>query len=135
MGRRKRGTAAGPRRGFGARRGRAGFSLVEVLVAVAVFAFAILAMAVSSGLVSKQMKAARRDLRLAFAMQQKMEELLALGWANLTPGTTADTVAGFPMTIQISGTNPKVIRLIAQYRAEPGLRAGADTLLTMVAQP
>ncbi|MGH7545032.1 MAG: prepilin-type N-terminal cleavage/methylation domain-containing protein, partial [Gemmatimonadota bacterium] len=86
---------------------RDGFSVIEVLVAVAVFAFAIMAMATSTNLISRQMNIARRDMRLAFALQEQMEWLLSLGYGGLTNGTYADTVAGFPMTWAVSGTNPK----------------------------
>ncbi len=111
--------------------GRRGFSVIEVLVAVAVFAFAIMAMATSSGLISKQMKIARRDMRLAFAMQEKMEEILSWGYAGVTDG--ADTVAGFPMTWTVVGTNPKTVILVAAYDANGSTRQ--DTIITQIAQP
>ncbi len=112
-------------------RGRRGFSVIEVLVAVAVFAFAIMAMATSSGLISKQMKIARRDMRLAFAMQHKMEEILSWGYAGMVSGN--ETVAGFPMTWTVVGTNPKTVTLVAQYSTNGTTRR--DTIITQVAQP
>lgn len=112
---------------------RDGFSVIEVLVAVAVFAFAIMAMATSTNLISRQMNIARRDMRLAFALQEQMEFLLSQGYANLTPGTYADTVAGFPMNWAIAGTNPRTIILVAQFETTQGTRA--DTVITQVANP
>ena len=112
---------------------RDGFSVIEVLVAVAVFAFAIMAMATSTNLISRQMNIARRDMRLAFALQEQMEFLLSQGYANLLPGTYADTVAGFPMTWAIGGTNPRTVTLIAEFETTQGTRA--DTVITQVADP
>lgn len=112
---------------------REGFSVIEVLVAVAIFAFAIMAMASSTNLISRQMNIARRDMRLAFALQEQMEYLLSRGYPNLTAGTYADTVAGFPMGWVISGTNPKTIVLVARYSTTQGTQA--DTVITQVADP
>lgn len=112
---------------------RDGFSVIEVLVAVAVFAFAIMAMASSTNLISRQMNIARRDMRLAFALQEQMELLLSQGYANLTPGTYADTVGGFPMNWAITGTNPRTIVLVASFSTTQGTRA--DTVITQVADP
>jgi type II secretory pathway pseudopilin PulG len=114
-------------------KGTGGFSVIEVLVAVAVFAFAIMAMATSTNLISKQMNIARRDMRLAFAMQQTMEYWVSQGWTGLTAGTYYDTVAGFPTTTTVSGTNPKTIQLVAEYEASSGWYA--DTIITQVARP
>lgn len=109
-----------------------GFSVIEVLVAVAVFAFAIMAMATSSGLIAKQMNIARRDMRLAFAAQYKLEELRAAGYDSLTNGS--DTVDVFPMTWTVQGTSPKTVVLVATYTTPSGA-ARADTVITVVAQP
>lgn len=110
-----------------------GFSVIEVLVAVAVFAFAIMAMATSTNLISRQMNIARRDMRLAFALQEQMEFQISRGWANLVPGTYYDTIAGFPMTIVISGTDPRTVVVVAEYSVGSGTRA--DTIITQVARP
>lgn len=120
------------RRGMNRVRAATGFSVVEVMVAVAIFSFAVMALASSSGLIAKQMKIARRDMRLAFATQQKMEELLSYGYDGVTAGT--DTIDQFAMAWTVLGTNPKMIVLVTRFQTPTG-GTRADTIITQVAKP
>lgn len=108
-----------------------GFSIIEVIVAVVIFTFAILGMTTTSNFVSRQMQIARRDMRMASATQHKIEQLLAGGYSGITSGS--GTVDGFPMTWSVSGTNPKVLVVVASTDTTES--AKKDTVITAVAQP
>lgn len=108
-----------------------GFSIIEVIVAIVLFTFAILGMTTTSNFVSRQMQIARRDMRMAFAAQQKIEELISRGYANVTGGS--GTVDGFPMSWWVSGTSPKVLVLVVA--SDSSLSAKKDTVITAVAPP
>lgn len=108
-----------------------GFSIIEVIVAVVIFTFAILGMTTTSNFVSRQMQIALRDMRMAFATQQKIEQLLSLGYGGITSGS--GTVDGFPVAWWVSGTNPKVLTLVVSSDSTASARK--DTVITAVAQP
>jgi prepilin-type N-terminal cleavage/methylation domain-containing protein len=70
----------------------AGFTLVEVIVALALLAFGVLAMVRLTGGLSAEMRRAGLQTGVVEAAQTRLESMEALGFEGLTPGTTTDTV-------------------------------------------
>ena len=69
--------------------GRRGFTLVEVLVATAVLATALLAALTAFSMASRVTGAARNDTLLSFLAQEKLAEVHLLSKEELSPGTIA----------------------------------------------
>ncbi|HEY0306266.1 MAG TPA: prepilin-type N-terminal cleavage/methylation domain-containing protein [Longimicrobiales bacterium] len=80
-----------------------GFSLVEVVVAILVLSFGLLAMAASTGYVATQLKSATWDTQRNLARQQVIEQLKATVYANVTTNTTGQVIG--PYTIRWNVTN------------------------------
>jgi prepilin-type N-terminal cleavage/methylation domain-containing protein len=80
-----------------------GFSLVEVVVAILVLSFGLLAMAASTGYVATQLKSATWDTQRNLARQQVIEQLKATVYANVTTNTTGQAIG--PYTIRWNVTN------------------------------
>ena len=70
----------------------AGFTLVEVIIALALLAFGVLAMVRLTGGLSAEMRRAALQTGVVEAAQTRLESMEALGFEGLTPGTTTDTV-------------------------------------------
>lgn len=82
---------------------RAGFTLVELLVAMMVFAVGMLALVASAATVTRMMGGARRQTIAAAIAQSRIERLRASPCSTLTSG--ADTVRGVVSTWTVqSGT-------------------------------
>jgi len=69
--------------------GRRGFTLVEVLVATAVLATALLAALTAFSMASRVTGAARNDTLLSFLAQEKLAQIQLAGREELSPGTIA----------------------------------------------
>jgi prepilin-type N-terminal cleavage/methylation domain-containing protein len=74
------------------RRGTAGFTLVEVLVAVVVLGIGIIAMAGTSGMVTRMIGRGKMATRAGQAATQKVEELRLAAYST-TPHCTAGAFA------------------------------------------
>jgi type IV pilus modification protein PilV len=84
-----------PRRITGARRAvgkRAGFTLVELLVAMMVFAVGMLGLAATAGSVTRMMGGAKRQTIAAMVAQSRLERIRSSPCSTLLGGT--DTVRG-----------------------------------------
>ena len=86
-----------PRRGLRRRRasggaGRSGFTLVELLVAMMMFAVGMLALASTAAAVTKMMGGAKRQTIAAQVAQSRIERIRSSPCATLASGT--DTVRG-----------------------------------------
>ena len=80
-----------------------GFSLVEVVVAILVLSFGLLAMAASTGYVATQLRSTTWDTQRNMARQQVIERLKATIFANVTTNTTGQAVG--PYTVRWNVTN------------------------------
>ena len=86
-----------PRAGRAAEaKSRAGFTLVELLVAMIIFAVGILGLAATAGSVTRMMGGARRQTIAAQVAQSRIERLRAAPCTALTGGT--ETVRGITST-------------------------------------
>ena len=79
-----------------ASRPRAGFTLVELLVAMIIFAVGMLGLAATAGSVTRMMGGARRQTIAAQVAQSRIERLRAAPCTALTGGT--ETVRGIVST-------------------------------------
>ena len=112
------------------RENRSGMSILEVLVALLIFAVAIVALTSAGVIAGTQLRMSRADVHLWAAARYKLEELTALGYDNVTAGS--DTVQGYAMTWKVQGTDPKKIVLTVQAKNGKG-DAVADTIVTQLA--
>ncbi len=80
-----------------------GFSLVEVVVAMLVLSFGLLAMAASTGYVASQLRSTTWDTQRNLARQQIIEQLRATIFTNVTTNSTGQAVG--PYTVRWNVTN------------------------------
>jgi prepilin-type N-terminal cleavage/methylation domain-containing protein len=73
-------------------RGRRGFTLIEVLGALVIFAFGVLMVIQSSGALSTRMGYAARTSEVVVRAHEWVDSLEALSADSLAPGTRSDTV-------------------------------------------
>ena len=120
-----------------------GFSLVEVVVAILVLSFGLLAMAASTGYVATQLRSTTWDTQRNLARQQVIEQLRATVFANITQNTAGQAIG--PYTVRWNVTNVSA----AQRRVEiittgPAYRSSAnrrtmstivDTAIVNIARP
>lgn len=108
-----------------------GFSVVEILIALMIFAIAVLALASSGFVATKALRSGRSYTTSSSIAQTKLDSLTALGWDSLAGVTGSETVQGYPVSWEVQGTNPRRITLVVQ-RAIAG-QVLSDTFVTYVA--
>jgi len=100
---------------------RAGFTLIEVMVALVMFTFGALGMA---ALTASIMQASRGDTnrsRASASLRQKVEEFQSLDYTAITSGSDVDTLAGvvFDRTWTVTVDSPapllRHIELVATW--------------------
>ena len=64
-----------------------GFSLLEVLIAIAVVSLGLLALATGTGLALRDMSGSRRDFSYWGDVEQVTDSLLGVGWNVVTAGS------------------------------------------------
>lgn len=103
---------------------RAGFTLVEVLVALVVLTVGVLALAGATAVAVRQVILADVTTERAAALQSVIEGLRARPYDSVTAGF--DTVGTFRATWTVSSTQrSKVISIVT---LGPGLASGAGTM-------
>jgi prepilin-type N-terminal cleavage/methylation domain-containing protein len=115
--------------------GSAGFSVVEVLVAIVVIAIGLLALGGSSASVTRMLGTARPATRAAAAAERRLEELRREArsstppCAALAPGSAAS--GGISERWEtVIGPGAAVLRVIVSWEGPRGIEA--DTLATAV---
>jgi type IV pilus modification protein PilV len=83
--------------------GRAGFTLVELLVAMMVFAVGMLALAATAASVTRMMGGAKRQTLAATVAQSRLEKLRSSPCASLTSGS--ETVRGITNTWTVTAVS------------------------------
>jgi prepilin-type N-terminal cleavage/methylation domain-containing protein len=120
------------------KRATAGFTLVEVLVAVVVLGIGIIAMAGTSGMVTRMIGRGKMATRAGQAATQKVEELRLAAYST-TPHCTAGAFAtGGPVvangvtTSWVVGTpNPGTVTVTVSFRTARG-SVHTDVLTTLI---
>ena len=111
---------------------RRGFTLVEVIMAVLVFAV-LMGGLTSAGLVAaNQLRISQTDVRVWKAATYQLEKLIADGYASVASGS--DTIQGLNTVWTVSGTDPKKILLVIDRTTLTGAIL-PDTFLTYIADP
>lgn len=107
---------------------RAGFTLVELIVAVLVLAIGILGLTATVGVVGRNMRVSHLQTQVGVRARAQMERLLANDRDNLMSGDLAEH--GVQISWQVTGVGPRQIWLVARKRM--GQHEAADTLVTLV---
>lgn len=120
---------------------RSGFSLVEVLIAILILSFGILALGSSTGYVLSQVQASELRSERTAAVRQAAEILGGTAWGSLETvcGDTTFTTDNYTVGCQVEASGDlKRVRLIS---TGPGLQDGRmvqvklDTFAISFAQP
>ena len=92
-------------------RDRRGVSLVEIMVAMALFGVGVLALTATGTVSVRNLQAGKSYQAASMAATGKLDSLRGLGWAALAGESGADTVLGYPMAWAVTGDNPRVLQL------------------------
>ena len=106
--------------------------LGQLQVALTILAGALLSLAGAAALAARHLHSGRTDLNAWAASQSQAENLMALGFDNISSGSA--TVQGFPMQWSVSGTNPKKVLLEMDWTNGLGYLV-KDTVVLYLAQP
>jgi prepilin-type N-terminal cleavage/methylation domain-containing protein len=120
--------------------GRRGFSLIEIMVSIVILSFGILAMAASSGFITRTLTGSRMATVAAQVATQRLDRLRALA-ASTTPPCTAGGFASSAAAVvtqrvtetwivPASGT-PRTVQSIVAYQVGAG-RMRTDTMATTI---
>ncbi len=110
--------------------GRDGFSVVEVIIAMVVLSFGVLAMAAMSSHLLMQIRIADSQTERAAAVQQVVEQLRAMPYETLQTreSGSAGTIGSFDIEWERRTTDANLTR-IDVYTTGPGYRSGEGWLL------
>jgi prepilin-type N-terminal cleavage/methylation domain-containing protein len=109
-----------------------GFSLVEVVVAMLVLSFGLLAMAASTGYVSTQLRSTTWDTQRTLARQQVIEQLRATVFANLTTNTAGQSIGLYTVRWNVTNVS-NAQRSVEIITTGPGYRTSSRATRTTVA--
>lgn len=124
-----------------AQNNKGGFSLVEVIIAMMVLSFGLLAMAASTGYVATQLRSTTFDTQRNLARQQVVEQLRSTVFTNIATNTTGQTVGRYTVRWNVSNVSPaqRRVQIITQgpaYRTGRGARVTvSDTASIMITSP
>lgn len=109
-----------------------GFSLVEVIIAMLVLSFGLLAMAASTGYIATQQRSTTWDTQRNLARQQVIEQLRSTIFTNVTTNTTGRSFG--PYTVRWTVTNlTSTERRVQLVTTGPAYRqAGGSPITTVV---
>ena len=109
---------------------RRGGTLLEVMVAVVVFAIGLLSLMAGSLIASRAMNDSRSFAAAAVAAQSTMDSLKARGWDNIGGTSGSYTVKGHAVTWSVGNDDPRTIKVKITRRTSPTLIK--DSLMTWV---
>ncbi len=114
-------------------RGRNGFTLIELIVAVTVLTVGLLALVGANALVTQMLSSGDRAATAMFFAQERLETMRGADCDDLTAGSeTRGTVYELSWeTATAFAGNAQRVQLLVQYPAGPGRRR-ADTVETSV---
>jgi len=97
---------------------RAGFSLVEVMIAMTLLAVAIMSLAGAAALGLSQMGKARQDLQYSADVQQVADSLIGMGWNGVASGSS--TIRGRPVswTVITASASSQKVDIVVQRQGQ-----------------
>ena len=101
---------------------RAGFTMVEVIIAIIVLAFGLLGMAGTTALVVRQVNLADVATERSAALQTTLERLRALPYDSVTTGSDSVGIFDVDWSVASFANQWKTIRVIT---TGPGMASGA----------
>jgi prepilin-type N-terminal cleavage/methylation domain-containing protein len=119
---------------------RSGFSLIEIMVGMLIFAVGFMALSASTAFVSAQIQAADVRTERNVAYQQVSEQLHALPFDSVKTHSSPQAVGSYALTWDVQSVNwaLKQVRLVS---TGPGFEGGrrvasaTDTLTIRIARP
>jgi Tfp pilus assembly protein PilV len=113
-------------------RNERGTTLIDTLIGIAVFSILLKGMLAASMSAGRTMRASQAYQAAAIAAESTMDSLKARGWTAIAGASGSYTVKGHAVTWAVTGTNPRVIRLVITRQTTPSVKA--DTFVTYLAQ-
>jgi prepilin-type N-terminal cleavage/methylation domain-containing protein len=113
-----------------------GFSLVEVMVALSLLGVVMMSLAGAATLGLSQMTKARQDLQYSADVQQVADSLVAVGWNNVTTGSS--NMRGRPVswTVATLSPNSQKLTVVVQRRGQASTSTVySDTVMLYLAKP
>ena len=113
-----------------------GFSLVEVMVALSLLGVVMMSLAGAATLGLSQMTKARQDLQYSADVQQVADSLVAVGWNNVTTGST--NMRGRPISWAVATLSPnsQKVTVVVQRRGQASTSTVySDTVMLYLAKP
>jgi len=113
-----------------------GFSLVEVMVALSLLGVVMMSLAGAATLGLSQMTKARQDLQYSADVQQVADSLVAVGWNNVTTGSS--NMRGRPVswTVATLSPNSQKLTVVVQRRGQASMSTVySDTVMLYLAKP
>ena len=107
-----------------------GFTLLEVLVGVVVFAIGLLSLLAGSLMAARAMKESRSFAAATVAAQSTLDSLRAAGWDNIAGASGTYTTKGHAVSWTVSGTDPRKVLVVITRRTSPSLVM--DSVMTYV---
>lgn len=104
---------------------RAGFTMVEVIVAMIVLAFGLLGMAGTTALVVRQVSLADVTTERSVALQSTLERLQALPFDSVANGSDSIGLFGVQWSVTSSSNQWKLVEVVT---AGPGMSSGGGAL-------
>ena len=112
---------------------RQGFTLIEIVMAVLIFAI-MMGGLMSAGIVaSNQLHEGQADVELWSVASYKMERLIAAGYDSVKNGK--ETIMGYDVDWKIKGNSPKTVTLTIDRKAYKGKEKKQQAFVTLLADP
>jgi Tfp pilus assembly protein PilV len=109
---------------------RRGGTLLEVLVAVVVFAIGLLSLIAGSLVAARAMKDSKSFASAAIAAQTTVDSLKAVGWDGIGGASGSYTVRGHAVTWSVDTNDPRKVVVVITRQTSPS--AVYDSLVTYV---
>ena len=111
---------------------REGFSLVEVIIAIVVLSFGLLAMASSTGYVYNQLRSSAFDTQRNLARQAAIEQVRGMFWDSVTTTARTTTRGRYTVTFAATAASTSMVKRVRVITTGPGYRSGKAVRQTVV---
>ena len=113
-----------------------GFSLVEVMVALSLLGVVMMSLAGAATLGLSQMTKARQDLQYSADVQQVADSLVAIGWNNVTTGSSNIRGRAVSWVVATLSPNSQKVTVVVERRGQANTTTlYSDTVMLYLAKP